>query len=52
MDQYKSGTADYLQVITAQAASLQAHKAALDLLGLRMTTDVLLIEGWAAVGRV
>jgi len=50
--QYKAGTNSYLQVITSQTAALQAQRTALDLLGRRMTTSVVLIEalggGWDA----
>jgi NodT family efflux transporter outer membrane factor (OMF) lipoprotein len=49
-EQYKAGTANYLQVITAQATLLQNQRAAIDVLTRRMTSDVLLIEalggGW------
>jgi NodT family efflux transporter outer membrane factor (OMF) lipoprotein len=52
VNQYKAGTNSYLQVITSQTAALQAQRTALDLLGRRMTTSVLLIEalggGWDA----
>jgi len=49
-EQYKAGTADYLQVITTQAIALQNERSALDILTRRMTASVLLIEalggGW------
>jgi len=48
--QYKAGTVNYLQVITAQAAALAAERNAVDLLARRMVSDVLLIQalggGW------
>lgn len=48
--QYKAGTVNYLQVITAQAAYLGAERTAVDLLARRMVSDVLLIQalggGW------
>jgi NodT family efflux transporter outer membrane factor (OMF) lipoprotein len=43
--QYKAGTADYLQVITAQTAALQNERTAVDILTRRLTASVLLIEG-------
>ena len=50
--QYKAGTVAYLQVITSQAAALQAERAAVDVLTRRMTASVLLIQalggGWNA----
>ena len=49
-EQYKAGTADYLQVITTQAIALQNERTAVDILTRRMTSSVLLIEalggGW------
>jgi NodT family efflux transporter outer membrane factor (OMF) lipoprotein len=49
-EQYKAGTANYLQVITAQATLLQNERTAVDVLTRRMTASVLLIEalggGW------
>jgi NodT family efflux transporter outer membrane factor (OMF) lipoprotein len=51
-DQYKAGIATYLQVIVAQAVTLQDQRAAVDILTRRMTASVLLIEalggGWDA----
>jgi NodT family efflux transporter outer membrane factor (OMF) lipoprotein len=51
-EQYKAGTANYLQVISAQTAALQTERAAVDILTRRMTASVLLIEalggGWDA----
>jgi NodT family efflux transporter outer membrane factor (OMF) lipoprotein len=50
--QYAAGTTDYLQVITAQTTTLQAQRAAIDVLTRRLTSSVLLIEalggGWSA----
>jgi len=50
--QYKAGTANYLQVISAQAAALSDEKLAVDLLSRRMVASVQLIEalggGWDA----
>ena len=43
--QYRSGTASYLPVITAQATLLGADVTALTLLTRRLTASVLLIEG-------
>src|SRR5262249_36770284 len=49
--QYTAGTTDYLLVITAQTASLQAQRAAIDVLTRRLTASVLLIQalggGWS-----
>jgi NodT family efflux transporter outer membrane factor (OMF) lipoprotein len=48
--QYKAGTANYLQVITAQTAALSDEKLLVDLLTRRMVSSVQLIEalggGW------
>jgi NodT family efflux transporter outer membrane factor (OMF) lipoprotein len=50
--QYKAGTADYLQVITTQAAALQAQITAINIRTRRMVASALLIEalggGWDA----
>ena len=43
--QYRSGTVDYLTVITAQATLLNADVTAVTLLTRRLTASVLLIEG-------
>jgi NodT family efflux transporter outer membrane factor (OMF) lipoprotein len=43
--QYRSGTVDYLAVITAQATLLSADVTAVTLLTRRLTASVLLIEG-------
>ena len=51
-DQYKAGTASYLQVITSQTTALQDERTAVDLHTRRMTASVLLIQalggGWDA----
>ncbi len=48
--QYKAGTADYLQVIIAQATALQEERTAVDVLTRRMVASVLLMQalggGW------
>lgn len=48
--QYKAGTTDYLQVITAQTAALGVERGAVDILTRRMVASVLLVEdlggGW------
>ncbi len=50
MEQYKAGTANYLQVIVAQAALFQNQSAAINVQTRRMVASVLLIEalggGW------
>jgi NodT family efflux transporter outer membrane factor (OMF) lipoprotein len=43
--QYRSGTVDYLSVITAQATLLSADVTAITLLNRRLSASVLLIEG-------
>jgi NodT family efflux transporter outer membrane factor (OMF) lipoprotein len=43
--QYRSGTVDYLAVITAQATLLSADVTAITLLNRRLSASVLLIEG-------
>jgi len=49
-DQYKAGTADYLQVIVSQTAAFAAEKAAVDTLTRRMVASAALVEalggGW------
>lgn len=49
-EQYKAGTADYLQVITTQSIALGDERTAVDLLTRRLTTSVFLIQalggGW------
>jgi NodT family efflux transporter outer membrane factor (OMF) lipoprotein len=51
LDQYQSGIATYLQVITAQAALLSAQTTAVGVLTRRMTASVLLVQalggGWS-----
>jgi NodT family efflux transporter outer membrane factor (OMF) lipoprotein len=51
-EQYRNGTADYLQVITAQTALLSAQAASIGILTNRMVANVLLVEalggGWDA----
>jgi NodT family efflux transporter outer membrane factor (OMF) lipoprotein len=49
-EQYKAGTVDYLNVISAQSTALQAERTAVDLLTSRQTASVLLIEAWAEAG--
>jgi len=50
-DQYKAGTASYLQVITSQTAAFAAEKAAVDVLTRRMVASASLVEalggGWS-----
>jgi len=50
LNQYKQGTVSYLNVITAQVAVLNSERTAVNILGRRMTADVLLIKalggGW------
>jgi NodT family efflux transporter outer membrane factor (OMF) lipoprotein len=50
--QYRSGTANYLQVITAQTAALQNQRSAVDILTRRLVASVSLIQalggGWDA----
>ena len=49
--QYRAGTASYLQVIVAQAATLQGQRTEVQLLGQRLVSSVQLIEalggGWS-----
>ncbi len=51
-NQYKAGTAAYLNVISAQTAELGNKRAAIDVLGRRLNASVLLIQalggGWDA----
>jgi len=51
-EQYRAGTTDYLQVISAQTIALQNQRTALDILARRLTSSVLLVEalggGWDA----
>jgi outer membrane protein TolC len=48
--QYKAGTVNYLQVLTAQAAALGNEKSAVDILTRRLVSSVLLVQalggGW------
>jgi NodT family efflux transporter outer membrane factor (OMF) lipoprotein len=50
LNQYKAGTVNYLNVITAQATALTAERNALDILGRRMGASTVLIRalggGW------
>ncbi len=50
--QYRSGTANYLQVITAQTSALQNQRSAVDILTRRLVASVSLIQalggGWDA----
>lgn len=49
-NQYKAGTVGYLNVIVLQASELSSERAAMDILGRRMTASVLLVKalggGW------
>jgi outer membrane protein TolC len=51
-EQYKAGTVDYLQVLTAQTVALNNERAAIDTLTRRMNSSVFLIEalggGWSS----
>lgn len=51
-NQYKAGTQNYLNVLTAQAAVLSNRRTAIDILGRRLTSSVLLVKalggGWDA----
>lgn len=51
-NQYKAGTLSYLDVVVTQTVALANERAAVDILGRRMTATVLLIEalggGWNA----
>jgi NodT family efflux transporter outer membrane factor (OMF) lipoprotein len=53
LNQYRAGTANYLAVVIAQATALSNERAALAILGRRMTASVTLIKalggGWDAV---
>jgi outer membrane protein TolC len=50
--QYRGGTANYLQVITAQTSALQNQRSAVDILSRRLVASVSLIQalggGWDA----
>ncbi len=50
LNQYEQGTVSYLNVVTAQAAALNAERTGIDILGRRMAASVLLIKalggGW------
>ena len=52
LNEYKAGTVDYLNVITAQATALNDEVSAVNIRTRRMTTSVLLVEalggGWDA----
>ncbi len=52
LNQYRAGTASYLNVIIAQAADLSNERTAADILGRRLTAYVLLVKalggGWDA----
>ena len=52
LNQYKAGTVNYLNVVTAQAALLANERTAMDLQGRRLTASVTLIKalggGWHA----
>jgi outer membrane protein TolC len=53
LNQYRAGTANYLAVVIAQAIALANERAALTILGRRLTASVALIQalggGWNAV---
>ena len=50
LNEYKAGTADYLNVITSQTAALTNELTALNLLNRRLAASVLLVKalggGW------
>lgn len=50
LNQYEQGTVSYLNVVTAQVATLNAERTGIDILGRRMAASVLLIKalggGW------
>lgn len=52
LNQYKAGTVSYVNVVTVQAAMLTNQRAAVDVVGRRLTASVLLIKatggGWSA----
>jgi NodT family efflux transporter outer membrane factor (OMF) lipoprotein len=52
LNQYKAGTTNFLSVVVAQTAALASQRAAVDLLGRRVTASVQLIKalggGWNA----
>jgi NodT family efflux transporter outer membrane factor (OMF) lipoprotein len=52
LNQYRAGTANYLAVVIVQATALANERAALTILGRRLTTSVALIQalggGWSA----
>jgi outer membrane protein TolC len=52
LNQYRAGTANYLAVVVAQATALSNERAALAILGRRLTASVTLIKalggGWDA----
>jgi NodT family efflux transporter outer membrane factor (OMF) lipoprotein len=52
LNQYKAGTVNYVNVVTAQATDLANERTAFDILNRRMTASVLLVEylggGWDA----
>ena len=51
-NQYKAGTVSYLAVVVTQASALTNERTAVDILGRRLTANVLLIKalggGWSA----
>ena len=53
LNQYRAGTANYLAVVIVQATALANERAALTILGRRLTASVALIQalggGWNAV---
>ena len=49
-NQYKAGIVNYLNVVTVQVIALNNEKTAVTILGNRLSSAVLLIKAWVAVG--